>query len=69
MKDNLTIHGLDLSELGIGDVIKVDDQMAHETILDSFVRQILGSITFGPVQFVDLSDPEDEDDGEWEYAE
>lgn len=47
-------------------VIRIDPSRATEMNL----RSILGSITFGPVQFVDLSDPEDiDDDEDWEFAE
>lgn len=58
------VNGLDLGELGIGDVREiVDPHEAEVALAEHFVRQILGSIKFGPViEFgeVGLEEPDDE---------
>jgi hypothetical protein len=72
MDNRLIINGLDLSEMGIGDVpAPVSEGSSLIAIMaNDMVRQILGSITFGPVM-VDYGSgcEETEDDEDWELAE
>ena len=71
--DKFEMGGIDLGAIGIGDVIPVVDMYGAEIALaEHFVRQILGSITFGPIVF-DLNDKPlgglDEEDFDWPLAE
>lgn len=70
MAKPLVINGLDLSEIGIGDVPRVVH--GEQEWADSVIRQLLGSITFGPMVVdwdADVVDDVWEDDEDWEYAE
>lgn len=79
---NLTIHGLDLTAIGIGDVeqpIPMRPVGYPDTVpFTEFIQSILGSITFGPAfripdEMLDeagkIWDRMDEDDHDWGYAE
>lgn len=69
--NKLTIHGLDLGELGIGDVpTPISHHEAEIALAEHFVRQILGSITFGPSPDAQIYEIDyGGDDFDWEYAE
>lgn len=71
MTNKLEIHGLDLTAMNIGDVETNTQPYCGPAVelVENFINQLLGSITFGPVIMVDMPDPEDEDDGDWGFAE
>lgn len=68
MDRRLVVHGLDLSELGIGDAVG-GGWVSLEAVLDGLAREVLGSITFGPIRVVDLGVGDIEDDVDWPFAE
>ena len=73
MANKLIINGLDLSEMGISDVPNMVSRHERElTMAEHFARQILGSITFGPLVIdydADVVDDIWDDDEEWGLAE
>lgn len=67
MTDKFVMHGVNLTDMGIGDSVPViNTHEAEIAMAEHFVRQILGSITFGPVVMYDPEDIEDCDDRDYE---
>jgi hypothetical protein len=76
MTDRFVIGGLDLTALGICDVSRETfSGLTAESFGEELMRQLLGSITFGPLVLLESEVPNDanvqftDEDFGWEYAE